>query len=83
MISTPEKSADEWIAMIRQAADQGLLKCTFTGGDPFMREDFEEIYCKAYDMGLRISIFTNGILIGKKHSIADHGSVKSVSLEIV
>ena len=66
MISPPEKSADEWIAMIRQAADQGLLKCTFTGGDPFMREDFEEIYCKAYDMGLRISIFTNGILIGKK-----------------
>jgi MoaA/NifB/PqqE/SkfB family radical SAM enzyme len=62
----PEKTAAEWLSMIREAADLGLLKCSFTGGDPFMREDFEEIYCNAYDMGLRISIFTNGILIRKK-----------------
>ncbi len=66
MESPPEKTAGEWLYLIREAADQGLLKCTFTGGDPFMREDFEEIYCKAYDMGLRVGIFTNGILIGKK-----------------
>jgi MoaA/NifB/PqqE/SkfB family radical SAM enzyme len=59
----PEKNTDEWLSMIRQAADMGLLRCAFTGGDPFMREDFEEIYCKAYDMGLRVSIYTNGILI--------------------
>jgi len=64
--SPPEKTTDEWLSMIRQVADLGLLKCAFTGGDPFMREDFEEIYCKAYDMGLRIGIFTNGILIGEK-----------------
>ena len=62
----PEKTADEWLSMIRQAADMGLLRCSFTGGDPFMREDFEEIYCKAYDMGLRVGIFTNGIMIGDK-----------------
>ncbi len=62
----PEKTTDEWLSMIQQAVDMGMLKCTFTGGDPFMREDFEEIYCKAYDMGLRLGIFTNGILIGKK-----------------
>lgn len=65
-ISPPEKTANEWLSMIRQAADHGLLRCSFTGGDPFMREDFEEIYCKAYDMGLRISIFTNAIPIGEK-----------------
>lgn len=64
--SNSEISAEDWLSMIRQAADQGLLRCSFSGGDPFMREDFEEIYCKAYDMGLRISIFTNAILIGEK-----------------
>jgi MoaA/NifB/PqqE/SkfB family radical SAM enzyme len=62
---SPEKSTKEWLDMIRQAADAGMLKCTFTGGDPFIRDDFEEIYCKAYDMGLRISIFTNSVLIGE------------------
>ncbi len=66
MKNPPEKTTDEWISMLRQAVDLGMLKCAFTGGDPFMRDDFEEIYCKAYDMGLRVSIFTNGILIGKK-----------------
>lgn len=61
-----EKSAEEWLDLISQAVDLGLLKLAFTGGDPFMREDFEEIYCKAYDMGLRLSVLTNAILIGKK-----------------
>ncbi len=61
-----ERTADEWLGMIRQAADAGMLICTFTGGEPFVREDFDEIYCKAYDMGLRIAIFTNAVLIGEK-----------------
>ena len=61
-----EKTAEEWLHMISQAAGAGMLVCTFTGGEPFMREDFEEIYCKAYDMGLRIAVFTNASLIGEK-----------------
>jgi MoaA/NifB/PqqE/SkfB family radical SAM enzyme len=60
-----EKTAEEWLHMISQAARAGMLVCTFTGGEPFIREDFEEIYCKAYDMGLRIAIFTNASLIGE------------------
>lgn len=64
--NNPDRPADEWIDMIRQAADAGMLVCTFTGGEPFIREDFDEIYCKAYDMGLRIAIFTNAILIGER-----------------
>lgn len=61
-----EKTTYEWLCLIKEAVNAGMLGCAFTGGDPFMREDFEEIYCKSYDMGLRVSIFTNGILIGDK-----------------
>ncbi len=61
-----EKTAREWLQMIRQAVDSGMLTCTFTGGEPFIREDFEEIYCKAYDMGLRLIVFTNATLIGER-----------------
>jgi MoaA/NifB/PqqE/SkfB family radical SAM enzyme len=67
--------------MIREAVDEGMLTCAFTGGEPFLREDFEEIYCKAFDLGLRITIFTNAILIGKKQlaflkkRIPDHVSI--------
>ncbi len=62
----PEKTTEEWLSLLREAVDMGLLMCAFSGGDPFMRDDFEEIYCKAYDMGIRVAVFTNGILIGKK-----------------
>ena len=65
----PGKSTAEWVDMIRQATDAGMLVCTFTGGEPFIREDFEEIYCKAYDMGLRIAIFTNATLVGEKERL--------------
>ncbi len=64
--NSPEKPTEEWMDIIRQAADAGMLRCAFTGGEPFMRDDFEEIYCRAYDLGLRISILTNGILIGDR-----------------
>lgn len=66
MIAVEEKTTSEWLDIIKQAADEGMLECTFTGGDPFMREDFEEIYCRAYDMGLRTAIMTNAVLIGEQ-----------------
>jgi MoaA/NifB/PqqE/SkfB family radical SAM enzyme len=66
MVPVEEKTTSEWLDIIQQAADEGMLECTFTGGDPFMREDFEEIYCRAYDMGLRTAIMTNAALIGEQ-----------------
>lgn len=58
-----ERTALEWLEMGRQARDAGLLFLLLTGGEPFLRPDFEEIYTGLTKMGLSISINTNGSLL--------------------
>ena len=45
--------------ILRQAADLGCLQARFTGGEPLLRPDFEELYLFARRLGLRVLIFTN------------------------
>jgi MoaA/NifB/PqqE/SkfB family radical SAM enzyme len=49
--------------VLRQAADLGCLQVRFTGGEPLLRPDFEELYLFARRLGLRVILFTNGRLI--------------------
>lgn len=44
---------------------KGILWLCFTGGEPFMRSDFLEIYAYAKKKGFIITIFTNGTLLDK------------------
>ena len=53
----------EIIGIMNEAASLGCLTVRFTGGEPLLREDFEEIYLHARHLGLRVIIFTNGTLI--------------------
>ena len=45
---------------------QGMLWLCFTGGDPFSRKDFLELYAYAKDKGFIITIFTNAYSINKR-----------------
>ena len=58
-----ELTAGEWIDLARQARDKGMVFALLTGGEPFLREDFFEIYHAMKEMGLMISINTNGSLL--------------------
>lgn len=58
-----ELTAEQWIEIGRRATEKGMLFLLLTGGEPLLRKDFKQIY-KAYsEMGLMISINTNGSLI--------------------
>lgn len=58
-----ELTAAEWIALARQAADRGMVFALLTGGEPFVRKDFFEIYHAMKDMGLMVSINSNGSML--------------------
>lgn len=58
-----ELSANKWIDMGRQARDAGLVYLILTGGEVFLRNDFEKIYEALCEMGLNITIYTNASLI--------------------
>ena len=58
-----ELSQDEIKKILREAVSLGCLTVMFTGGEPLLREDFEDLYIFARRLGLRVTIFTNATLI--------------------
>jgi radical SAM protein with 4Fe4S-binding SPASM domain len=51
--------------ILREAVSLGCLSVRFTGGEPLLRGDFEELYVFARKIGLKVLIFTNATLITK------------------
>lgn len=58
-----ELSATDIKSILTEAASLGCLTVRFTGGEPLLREDFEEIYLFARRLGMKVLLFTNGTLI--------------------
>lgn len=58
-----ELSSDEWIALGKKAVEKGTVYILLTGGEPLLRNDFCHIYSSLVQMGLMVSINTNGSLI--------------------
>jgi radical SAM additional 4Fe4S-binding domain len=60
-----ELSCTQWEAIFRQLARMGTLYLTFSGGEPFLREDFLDIVSAACSHDFAISIISNGTLLTK------------------
>jgi radical SAM protein with 4Fe4S-binding SPASM domain len=58
-----ESTTEEIVRVLTEAASLGCLAVRFTGGEPLLREDFEEIYVAARKLGLRVRLFTNATLV--------------------
>lgn len=58
-----ELSASQWLDIASQAKDQGMMFVLLTGGEPFIRKDFFEIYEGIKSLGLMVSINTNGSML--------------------
>lgn len=58
-----ERTTEQWLDMGRQAVEAGMLFLLLTGGEPLLRPDFPILYRELTNMGLSISINTNGYLI--------------------
>ncbi len=58
-----EKPTEYWLDMIEQARRAGTIVMLITGGEPFLRKDFREIYLACKKAGFIVSVNTNGTLI--------------------
>lgn len=61
-----ELTTEEWKDIIDEIHREGCLWLTFTGGEPFLRKDFLEIYKYASRKGFLITIFTNGTIVSSE-----------------
>lgn len=58
-----EMSAEWWLDLAAKARDSGMLLLLLTGGEPMLRQDFDEIYTGCKNLGLLVSVNTNATLI--------------------
>lgn len=63
-VTMREKSAEQWLDLAKQAQRLGVLSLLFTGGEVFLRPDFQEIYEGVCSLGIIPIINTNATLIG-------------------
>ena len=57
------RTNEEWLNLAKQARDEGMLFLLLTGGEPFLVENFKDLYIELHKMGFCISINTNGTMI--------------------
>jgi pyrroloquinoline quinone biosynthesis protein E len=56
-----ELSTAEWIDVLRQARALGAVQLGFSGGEPLMRDDLEELVAEAHRLGFYINLITSGV----------------------
>ena len=56
-------TGDQWIKLIDQAAEAGLMYALMTGGEAMLHPDFERIYLHLLNKGVILTLNTNGSLL--------------------
>ena len=60
------RTADEWLAVGKQMKGAGVLFLLLTGGEPFLYPEFRRLYLGLRELGMIITINTNGTLINEE-----------------
>ena len=56
-----ELSTDEWKRVFREARQMGAVQLGFSGGEPLVREDLEELISEAHGLGFYTNLITSGV----------------------
>lgn len=75
-----ELNTDETYNILRGLYNAGVFRIEFTGGEPMMRSDFENIIKYAHNMDFIISVATNGTLINKGVTGAFNRAIEGVKI---
>ena len=59
-------TADEWISLGQEMAKAGVLFLLLTGGEPLLFPEFKKVYLGLREMGMILTINTNGTLIDEE-----------------
>ena len=58
-----ELKTHQLLSIIDHIADAGCLYLLLTGGEPFIRQDFQDVYRHAKSKGMLITVFTNATML--------------------
>ena len=60
-------SGKEWIGIMEDAINRGMINALLTGGEAMTHPDFWQIYMYLIDHGVTVRLKTNGILLNENH----------------
>ena len=56
-----ELSTEEWKRVFREARKMGAVQLGFSGGEPLVRDDLEELITEAHTLGFYTNLITSGV----------------------
>jgi len=56
-----ELSTEEWIRVFHEARKMGSVQLGFSGGEPCVRQDLEDLIKEAHDLGYYTNLITSGV----------------------
>lgn len=65
-----ELSTEEWKRVLREGRELGALQLGFTGGEPMLRDDLEELVGEASRLGYYTNLITSGVGLNEKRLAA-------------
>lgn len=65
-----ELSTEEWKRVLREGRELGALQLGFTGGEPLVRKDVEELVAEASKLGYYTNLITSGMGLTEKRLVA-------------
>mgnify|MGYP003581693776 FL=1 len=65
-----ELSTADWLRVLREARALGAVQCGFSGGEPLMRDDLEELIAEAHRLGYYTNLLTSGVGLTKERAQA-------------
>jgi pyrroloquinoline quinone biosynthesis protein E len=78
-----ELSTEEWKDVLRQARKLGSLQLGFSGGEPMLRDDLEELVAYADELGFYTNLITSGIgLNAQRLSALKTAGLKQIQLSL-
>ncbi len=78
-----ELSTEEWKRVMREGRELGSLQLGFTGGEPMLRDDIEELVAYAENLGYYTNLITSGVgLTPERLQVLKKAGLKQIQLSL-
>lgn len=78
-----ELTTEEWKKVLREGRKMGALQLGFTGGEPMLRDDLEELVAYSEELGYYTNLITSGVgLTPKRLQALKDAGLKQIQLSV-
>lgn len=77
----PELETGQWLTLLDELARLGCAQVSFTGGEPLLRDDLDQLLRRGRDRHMKVSLNTNGMLVQRKLDVVRLADAVTLSMD--